>query len=1073
MARKLGLIALSVVVLIAAVAVGAVGWLVWFPDTLKPPLERLLTAQLGQQVRIDGPLRVEPGRVTAVEVNGLHIAAPEWARADEIVDIARLRVAADLWSYLRHGTMRIMEFAADSPHVALERDAQSRTSWPNGGGPGKGGAMPKLSVGTVAISDGRFEFIDAPSQVELAANMATEATPGTAVGLKLDGSGKVRGDPLQFGLHVGEVQQLAQGGAPMPIDGSLTLAATRVELKGVIKEPAALAGIDLGLNVASDDPSGLLALAGRQVNGPAPPLALSARLTGGGKAYAVDDLRARWGESALDGSLRADLGAAKPRLDGTLGAQRLDLATMLPLLTSSDQSPGSPVASSNPLTPLAGYEGRLELAATEIDLPSKLVLRDTAATLELADEKLRVAPLRVGLPEGAVEGELATGPLDAPELTVDTRLAANGVGVAGLAGPGYDGKVNGRLDGMLAAGSTQAMLARSRLRFQGSGESLGVPQAKLGSLQITAMLENGRLRLDPLQAHLPQGAIAGSVVAGPFDENFAADLDLEAAGVDLGAAARTDGVAGRLDSHLTGTLHGAQPLDILTRSRVELVGTIDGLQLPQIERRVSEAKLQVTLDPDRREALKIEVKARAGDRPLALTAFGGSFGTLAENQGDYPFTVTSELGKNQIDVNGTVSLPLAKRKFSATVRAQGPDPSPILALFGLPKLQFPPYRLSGTLTNIGDELRVKDFVGHVGDTDVTANLTASYAGERPKLAGTMHSKVLDADDLGGLVGATPATGPGETASPGEKAEARQIEAKTDVLPNEPIEPARWRKVDFDLDLRADKVRAGKIPLDGFSGKLTVDDGLLRLDRLDLRVGEGHIKGRIEADGRQAPVRSNVDLNLQRLSMARLLNRLDIDVGALGILSGQARGGVGLGGRGFSIKDMLAHSNGDVQLLMEGGQIDRTIVAGLGLDLFRLFGAVVGAAPKTVELRCALADLKIGDGIVRTDPLVVDTTIADLGGRGTINLKNEAIDISLTARPKDSPLLTDLTGISIGGKLGAPELNINPLAVAARGVTAATLGVLLKPFTSLAGAVDQESPSACATLLRQPVPAKGG
>ena len=1073
MAGKLGLIALSVVALIAAMATGALAWLVWFPDTLKPSLERLLTAQLGQQVRIEGPLRIKPGGITTIEVNGLHIAAPEWARADEIVAIERLRVAADVWAYLRHGTINIAEFTADSPHIALERDAQARTSWPSGGGSGKSSGIPKISVGRVAISDGRFEFMDAPSKVELAATMATEAAPGAAVGLKLDGSGKVRGDPLQFGLHVGELQQLAQSGSPVPVEGSLTLAATRLALKGVIKQPAVLPDINVNLNVDSEDPSGLLALAGRKVVGAAPPLTASARLTGGGKAYALDDLHARWGESELDGSVRADFAGAKPRLDGRLQAQRLDLATMLPLLASSDQSPASPDASSNPLKPLAGYEGRLELAAAEINLPSNLVLHDTVATLELANGKLRLAPMRVGLPEGAIEGELATSPLAADDLTVDTRLTATSVGIAGLAGPGYEGKVNGRVEGTLAAGPIQVMLARSRLRFEGKGESVAMPQAKLGSLQITAMLADGRLRLDPLQVNLPQGAIAGSVVAGPFDQNFAAELDLQATGVDLAAVARTDGVAGRLDGHLTGTLHGAQPLDILTRSRVELVGTIDGLRLPQIERRVGEVKLQASLDPDRREALKVEVKARAGDRSLTLTAFGGSFGTLAENRGDYPFTVTSELGKNQIDVNGTVSMPLTTRKFAATIRAEGPDPSPILALFELPKLQFPPYRMSGSLTNVGDELRVKDFDGHIGDTDLTANVSASYAGERPKIAGALHSKVLDADDLGGLVGATPATGPGETASPGEKAEAKQKGTKDNVLPDEPIDPARWRKVDFDLDLRADKVRAGKIPLDSFSGKLTVDDGLLRLDRLDLRVGEGRVKGWIEADGRQAPVRTNVDLNLQRVSMARLLNRLDVDVGALGTLSGQARGGVGLGGQGFSIKDMLAHSNGDVQLLMEGGQIDRTIVAGLGLDLFRLFGAAVGATPKTVELRCALVDLKIGDGIVRTDPLLVDTTIADLGGRGTINLKTEMIDISLTARPKETPLLTDLTGISIGGKLGEPELNINPLAVAARSVTAATLGVLLKPFTSLAGAVDEETPSACATLLRQAASAEGG
>ena len=77
-----------------------------------------------------------------------------------------------------------------------------------------------------------------------------------------------------------------------------------------------------------------------------------------------------------------------------------------------------------------------------------------------------------------------------------------------------------------------------------------------------------------------------------------------------------------------------------------------------------------------------------------------------------------------------------------------------------------------------------------------------------------------------------------------------------------------------------------------------------------------------------------------------------------------------------------------------------------------------------------------------------------------------VDISLTARPKATPLLTELTGISIGGKLGAPTLNINPLAVAARGVAAATLGVLLKPFTNLADAVEGEQPSACTTLVKQ-------
>jgi len=420
-----------------------------------------------------------------------------------------------------------------------------------------------------------------------------------------------------------------------------------------------------------------------------------------------------------------------------------------------------------------------------------------------------------------------------------------------------------------------------------------------------------------------------------------------------------------------------------------------------------------------------------------------------------------------------MTLPLTDRNFTAKIRAKGPDPSPLLALFQLPKLQIPPYQLTGTVATHGSDIKLTDFDGRVGDSDLAADLTFTIAGDRPKISGKIRSKMLDADDLGGLVGATPGTGPGETASNGQKNEAKQIKAKPTVLPDEPVDPSRWRKIDADLDLRADKVQAGKIPLDGFSGKLTMDDGLLVVDSLDLRAGGGHVTGRIKADGRRAPVAADVSLDVRRVSVARLLNRLDVDLGTFGVLSGSARGGVGVGAEGFSIKDMLAHSNGKVQLLTEGGQVDRTLVAAAGFDLLRLLGSAVGATPDTVELRCAVAGLDIGDGIVRTDPVVMDTAIAELGGRGTINLKDETIDISLTARPKETPLLTDLTGIAIGGTLGAPTLKINPLAVAARGVAAATLGVVLKPFTSLAGAAEDERPSPCADLLRRQPAADSG
>ena len=1073
--RQLIKIGLATVVLLVVAASAAVAWVLWQPDLLRPVLARVLSAQLDRPVTIEGPLRLEPGWVTAVEVEGLRVAAPDWARSDDLASVARLRVAADLWAYLRHGTIRITELALAGPHLALERDVQGRTSWPQGGGDGGGGGggLPAIKLERVEIGDGRIEVRDAQGAVDVTARFASEAPEGNAVGLRLDGSGTVRGEPLELLLQVAAEQ--ANGGiGAVTVDGSLDLAAGRLALTGGIADPLALEGIDLRLDLTSPEPGGLLALAGLTVHD-APPLEAQAHLTGGARQVVLDLARIRWGETSLAGRLAADLAPGRPRLDGRLQAELIDVAQLLQVLSSGEPAddPPTPAPLGNPLRPLAAYHGTLELTAAAIRLPTGTELRDAAVTLDLDENGLR-APLRVAMPEGAIEGELATGPLDRPELAVDTRLAARGVAIAPLAGEGYGGTLDGELVGNLVVADLPTLLARSRLRFEGRGEDLAVPQAELGTIAATAVLEDGRVTLDPLRADLPEGQIAGRVVAGPFGPDFAAEIELDASDVDLAAAARPDAVGGRFSGRISGVLRGAEPLDLLTRSSIELAGTVADLRLPQLERRIDRAEITASLDPDRREALVAQVDAVAGDRPLALSLFGGSVETLAQNRGDYPFTLRSELGRNEVDVNGTVTLPLTERRFAATIEAQGQDPSPILALFELPRLQFPPYRLRGAVRNAGDELKISGFDGRVGDSDLAADLDVTLGGERPRISGTLRSRVLDADDLGGLVGVTPATGPGETASAGQEEESAQLEQRAEVLPDEPIDPERWRRLDFDLAMRADEVRAGALPLDGFTGRITMADGLLRVDEIDLAIGEGRLTGRIEADGRRSPVRGDVDLTLRRVSVARLLNRLDVDVAAFGTLSGQGQGGVGLGGRGRSIADILGSSNGRVRLLMEGGRIDRTIVAAAGLDLLRLIGAASGASPETVELHCALADLDIRDGIVSTDPLVIDTAIAELGGRGTVNLKDETIDVSLTARPKETPLLTDLTGIAIGGRLGAPEIEINPLAVVARGVAAATLGLVLKPFTGLADTEAGASGSGCARLLaREAGGAPGG
>jgi uncharacterized protein involved in outer membrane biogenesis len=165
----------------------------------------------------------------------------------------------------------------------------------------------------------------------------------------------------------------------------------------------------------------------------------------------------------------------------------------------------------------------------------------------------------------------------------------------------------------------------------------------------------------------------------------------------------------------------------------------------------------------------------------------------------------------------------------------------------------------------------------------------------------------------------------------------------------------------------------------------------------------------------------------------------------------------------------------VTLLMTGGAINRTIVAGLGFDVIDLFGSLVGAAPQQVALHCTLADLAIKDGIVTTRSLVVTTDIADLFGEGTVDLGSERIQLDLLARAEGQPLSNGRTGISITGKLAEPDISFSAGRLLARGAAAATFGLLLKPFAAVAAAVSggAKTANACTDLLKSAAAPAGG
>ena len=129
--------------------------------------------------------------------------------------------------------------------------------------------------------------------------------------------------------------------------------------------------------------------------------------------------------------------------------------------------------------------------------------------------------------------------------------------------------------------------------------------------------------------------------------------------------------------------------------------------------------------------------------------------------------------------------------------------------------------------------------------------------------------------------------------------------------------------------------------------------------------------------------------------------------------------------------------------------------------------------KTTDIRCGAGDFVVADGLLTSQVFVLDTEASNLQGKAMINLKDETINASIEARPKDPSLLALQSKVLIAGKLRSPAVTIDPLSTGMRGAAAIALGAIAPvlaflPFIEPATGKD----SNCSALLQYVEPAAG-
>jgi uncharacterized protein involved in outer membrane biogenesis len=456
----------------------------------------------------------------------------------------------------------------------------------------------------------------------------------------------------------------------------------------------------------------------------------------------------------------------------------------------------------------------------------------------------------------------------------------------------------------------------------------------------------------------------------------------------------------------------------------------------------------------------IQAELSSDEQGVVFTAKGKYKGLAAAGAGrggpvlglrdkaPYSLKAEAKVGKTTIKADGTVTKIVELRTFDLKIDLKGETMAQLYDVFGIAFPRTSPYTTSGRLVRDGDVVRYENFSGKVGESDLAGTLQVNIRGEggkkRPFMQGDLTSKVLSFADLGPLVGTTQPR-------------------KSGVLPDAPFDPARWNSVDADVRIRAGTIkRPEQLPLDKLATRIQMRDKVLSLNPLEFGTAGGRLAGTIRLDGNKEPIRGDVNMRVQNLQLAKLFPTVKQAQGAIGDLDGL----IELSGTGNSVGKLLGSANGKIGVFMDEGQISEFLMELVALDLW---GAtrVKLRGDKQIDIRCAIADFGVKNGVMQANALVFDTTIVNIGGGGTINLKNEEMDLELKPQPKNRSIGSLRSPLHVRGTFGQPDVGPDMRRLAARGAGAIVMGIL-NPLLAVLPLIEEGKgkDSPCAQLIAQ-------
>jgi uncharacterized protein involved in outer membrane biogenesis len=418
----------------------------------------------------------------------------------------------------------------------------------------------------------------------------------------------------------------------------------------------------------------------------------------------------------------------------------------------------------------------------------------------------------------------------------------------------------------------------------------------------------------------------------------------------------------------------------------------------------------------------------------------------------YPFTMDVHAGSTHMVATGSVTHPFDFGGLTATTTFSGKDLADLYYLLGLTFPNSPPYVMSGLLTRDGETYRFDNLIGRLGKSDLEGGFTVDDSTARPFLRGQLHSRFVNFDDLGFMFGggrghntAPKAPRVAQAAKPAGSITIEQgAQPATLLLPDARLQIDRVRQMDARITYVADRIDSRDIPVRRFSVSAALDHGVLTLNPMEATFVHGRVDGSVRLDAsRDVPVTA-IDMRLRDFSLTQFLPSAKGQPPLEGSLEGRAK----LTGTGDSVHKAASTANGTLTFVVPHGMMRKAFAELMGIDVITGGLELLTGDQSQTDMRCMVASFNAHNGVLTTQRMTLDTDVVSATGKGTIDLKDETVDLAFTGEPKKIRIGRLKAPILVSGPLVSPHIGVD----ASKALPQAGIGVALATLVAPLAAV---------------------